>query len=104
MSRKMGPPATSRSNLNRQPSNNTISHSSSRDMPPPSRVPSSRPTSALSASTASAKQASNGHDSHDESGKGAGVRGKNGAAKLGADVDENGEINIQVVVRCRGRS
>jgi kinesin family member 11 len=34
------------------------------------------------------------------------IRSKNGGNKQqhGQDVDENGEINIQVVVRCRGRS
>ncbi|WWD19337.1 hypothetical protein CI109_103796 [Kwoniella shandongensis] len=87
-------------------------------MPPPSKIPNNqRPPSATSTSGASHRGGEDGAESRSNSpsrkgrktiGGAGGLTGSsNGGKGKGTEslsVNDNGEINIQVVVRCRGRS
>ncbi len=103
MSRKAPTSSAGREALSRVPSNNAIA---SREMPPPtSRVPlNSRPGSSQSHGQSRQVSASSTTDDESAPGSAPGKRPKQQPKAHTHDVDENGEINIQVVVRCRGRS
>ncbi|KAK4687098.1 kinesin family member 11, partial [Tremellales sp. Uapishka_1] len=90
----------------RAPSIARIPSSASLAMPPPSKVP-ARPPSVMSTSAASSKVVEDSSGSRPSSPRRNGARKMNGSASGKPRSDgpnENGEINIQVVVRCRGRS
>ncbi|KAK8854531.1 hypothetical protein IAR55_003270 [Kwoniella newhampshirensis] len=85
-------------------------------MPPPSKIPNNRPPSVTSTSGASHRNGEDGGESRSNSpnrkgrkttgvvGVGSGHGAGKGKGAESSNVTENGEINIQVVVRCRGRS
>ncbi|WVQ80021.1 hypothetical protein IAT38_002122 [Cryptococcus sp. DSM 104549] len=91
---------TSRAGVSRTASSASIS------MPPPSKVP-NRPPSQMSVSQASASHRDDGESrAGSPSRRTRKVTGGsvNGRKTDGQGTNESGEINIQVVVRCRGRS
>ncbi|WVQ72707.1 hypothetical protein IAR50_002267 [Cryptococcus sp. DSM 104548] len=93
-------PTTSRTGIARTASSASLA------MPPPSRVP-NRPPSAMSVSQASQRGEDADGRSMSPSRRTRKVTGGSISSRKGDQVlhlNENGEINIQVVVRCRGRS
>jgi kinesin family protein 11 len=78
-------------------------------MPPPSKIPSTRPPSVLAVSSTSSNIANQeANESRPSSPKSKGARkpsvtvvNANGTKTKTDGANDNGEINIQVVVRCR---
>ncbi|WWC63609.1 uncharacterized protein I303_106214 [Kwoniella dejecticola CBS 10117] len=99
MSRKPSMTAPTRGGISRTASSASIA------MPPPSRIP-NRPPSVISQSTAS--QSQKDHDGSESRSSSPSRRRKASAQSIKGKeplrTNEDGEINIQVVVRCRGRS
>ncbi|WVW85300.1 hypothetical protein I302_107338 [Kwoniella bestiolae CBS 10118] len=92
-------PTSTRGGISRTASSASIS------MPPPSRIP-NRPPSVISQSTASQRDHQDGSESRSSS-PSRRSRKPSGQSVKGKEVsngNDSGEINIQVVVRCRGRS
>lgn len=85
--------------LVRAPSSSNLNKA---DMPPPSRIP-GRPASAMSASTATTRGAGDEGSRANSPTRKRVVSGDKKVGKVGVQekVGEDGEMNIQVVVRCR---
>lgn len=109
MSRKLPTSTTGRTGISRTASTSTLTN-----MPPPSKIP-NRPPSAMSTSSNSSKvqngnePQSRPHSPQRETGKpkprrtmvNGNVQSGGRGDKVGLLSDESGEMNIQVVVRCR---
>ncbi|WRT68693.1 uncharacterized protein IL334_005673 [Kwoniella shivajii] len=98
MSRK--PSATATSTITRGGGMSRTASSASIAMPPPSRIPNRPPSTASHREDGSSESRAGSPSKRNRKPSGQSIKGKD----QGGGTGESGEINIQVIVRCRGRS